>query len=148
MKPLFKNPPNYDFVIFAIITYSLFLYAVIGWFFLVPFVYTLLVIIVVIIIFLQFSLYETSIFKNGISQRFLLRFYSKSINISDISIQKIEFRSTTGGTGYFHIYYMKQGNERLYKKSILAKNVISKKKSREIVNVLQKNGIEIDGLKV
>ncbi|MEQ8477233.1 MAG: hypothetical protein RIB54_13410 [Fulvivirga sp.] len=43
---------------------------------------------------------------------------------------------------------MKQGNERLYKKSILAKNVISKKKSREIVNVLQKNGIEIDGLKV
>jgi hypothetical protein len=104
-KVLVEIPPNYNFVILSSLVYSFFLHVVLNWIFHVHVIIVASIISIVIIIFVQFSIYKTCISKSCIYQKYLLRFISREKVTSNIVIDKISFRVTTVGTYYFHIYY-------------------------------------------
>lgn len=142
-KILIKNSPNYDFAVFASIAYSLALYAILDWIILLDIRLTIAIIIGVIVTFLNFSIYHTEISVNCIRQVFPLRLFGKVKKIENILLKKISYRSTTAGTGYFHLYY-EQGSK-LKKKSVYAKNTLKRNYRNKIVQILEENGIIADG---
>ena len=103
---------------------------------------SILMIIAIITLFLNFSLYRTEVFKYKIVKTYLFRWFLRT-EVTEGTIEKILYRASGAGTNYFHIHYRKGGD--LLKKTILVRPNIKLKTLKSISKTAIENDIETDG---
>ncbi|MEM6525261.1 MAG: hypothetical protein AAGF85_04350 [Bacteroidota bacterium] len=141
-KVLFSISPNYYFSGLASITYGCAIYVLTGWILKLDYWISGLIIFAIIFLFLNFSLYKTTLSKGQVAKTYILRPFLR-IELNKGVVEKVFYKASGAGTNYLHVHL--RSGRTLLKKTIMVSPFIGSKTLASISVILLKNEIQVDG---